>query len=232
MKNSVTHLIVVAHPDDEVLGFGAAGAKFADQGDVVQTVFMCGEVDVRSNRPTDMQLANDIDRAFGILGFQPAVFGSFPNIQMNTIPHIRMVQFIEAQIATFKPQHIFTHHPGDLNDDHRQTSHACLAASRLAQRRPNLAPPQSLHFMEIPSATDWAYRGGGPPFEPDEFVEIGQFLQLKLEALACYRDVMRPYPHPRSDAVIRGLAAVRGGQAGLRLAEAFQTAFSKRFNCN
>ena len=32
------------------------------------------------------------------------------------------------------------------------------------------------------------------------------------EALSMYRDVMRPYPHPRSEEYIMGLAAMRGGQ--------------------
>jgi len=36
---------------------------------------------------------------------------------------------------------------------------------------------------------------------------------------------MRAFPHPRSVEVIRGLAAYRGGQSGMRYAEAFQTAF-------
>ena len=36
-----------------------------------------------------------------------------------------------------------------------------------------------------------------------------------MNALSMYRGVMRPYPHPR-------LAAYRGGQWGLRYAEAFE----------
>ena len=36
------------------------------------------------------------------------------------------------------------------------------------------------------------------------------------------RGVMRPYPHPRSDEYITGLAAMRGGQWGMEFAEAFE----------
>ena len=42
------------------------------------------------------------------------------------------------------------------------------------------------------------------------------------EALSMYRDVMRPYPHPRSEEYIMGLAAMRGGQWGMEFAEAFE----------
>jgi N-acetylglucosamine malate deacetylase 1 len=38
---------------------------------------------------------------------------------------------------------------------------------------------------------------------------------------------MRPYPHPRSKEALTGLAAYRGGQAGLKYAEAFQAVFQR-----
>ena len=62
-------------------------------------------------------------------------------------------------------------------------------------------------------------------FEPDSYFEIGRAgLEAKTDALAAYRDVMRPYPHPRSSEGLESLAAFRGASAGLTYAEAFQTA--------
>lgn len=62
--------------------------------------------------------------------------------------------------------------------------------------------------------------------EANTFVEIGQdFLAKKLKALEAYRGVMRPYPHPRSVEVVKGIAAYRGGQSGTNYAEAFQCVF-------
>ena len=43
-------LVVVAHPDDEILGFGATGAKLVKEGWKVQPVILCGNVDVRHKR--------------------------------------------------------------------------------------------------------------------------------------------------------------------------------------
>ena len=81
--------------------------------------------------------------------------------------------------------------------------------------------------MEVPSSTDWAFPGSGPTFHPNSFFELDETnLERKLEALACYRGVMRAMPHPRSVEVVRGLAAVRGGQAGMIFAEAFQSVFT------
>ena len=47
-------------------------------------------------------------------------------------------------------------------------------------------------------------------------------VKAKCKALAMYRGVMRPYPHPRSNEYIEGLAAMRGSQWGCKYAEAFQ----------
>ena len=57
------------------------------------------------------------------------------------------------------------------------------------------------------------------------FVEVGaEGLNTKIKALSAYTGVMRPYPHPRSEEAIKGLAAYRG-QAGCNYAEAFESVF-------
>lgn len=221
------NLIVVAHPDDEILGFGATGTKLVKQGEVVQPVILCGSVDVRHKRPTNEELHEDMQEANKAVGFEKPVLGSFPNIRMNNVDHLEIVQFIEKQILAFKPQRIFTHHLSDLNDDHCQISRACMAASRYYQRRDDIPPLQSLHFMEIQSATDWAYETGRDGFRPNLFIEVEEEIDTKLEALACYRNVMRDFPHPRSVEAIKGLAAYRGGQSGQKYSEAFQTIFQR-----
>lgn len=218
-------LVVVAHPDDEVLGFGGAGTRLVAAGETVQPVILCGNVDARMQRPDDSDLRDDIAKANSRLGFASPVLGDFPNIRMNTVPHIDIVQFIERQIQAFHPARIVTHHPSDLNDDHLHVSRGCAAAARLFQRQPAVPALQCFAYMEIPSSTDWAMPGQAKVFQPNSFVEIGDVINAKLEALGMYRDVMRPYPHPRSSEAIRGLAAYRGGQAGMQMAEAFQTVF-------
>ncbi len=65
-------------------------------------------------------------------------------------------------------------------------------------------------------------------FRPNCYVEVGHDgIQAKVEALSMYRSVMRPYPHPRSESYITGLAAYRGGQFQLDYAEAFEVVLRK-----
>jgi len=228
--NSVGHeprniLIVAAHPDDEVLGFGAAGAALAAAGRSVKSCFLSGDVEVRKNRPDIERLHEQARRAQDILGFSAPVFGPFPNIKFNTVPHLELVQFIEQAITNTCADMVITHHAGDPNNDHLHVARACSAAVRLHQRDPANTRVKSLYFMEVPSATDWALDVSVLPFRPDTYFDISETLSLKLDALACYEGVMRDAPHPRSREVIEALARVRGAQIGCDYAEAVQTAF-------
>ena len=82
--------------------------------------------------------------------------------------------------------------------------------------------------MEVPSSTEWSLDASVRRFAPNYFVEVGQEgVTRKLEALAKYKGVMRPYPHPRSREAIGGLAAFRGAQAGCNYAEAFECVYQR-----
>ena len=227
-KNKKLNLIIVAHPDDEILGFGATGAKLVENDEIVQPVILCGDADARTNRPNNAELNKDMIDASQQVGFSDPILGSFPNIRMNNEDHIDIVQFIEKQIIDFKPTRIFTHHPSDLNDDHVQISNACSAAARLFQRRNDISRLESLHYMEILSATDWAFPLNGEGFSPNTYIDVTNYLDLKVSALSCYKGVMKDAPHPRSEHVMRGLAAYRGGQSGFVYAESFQTIFQSK----
>jgi N-acetylglucosamine malate deacetylase 1 len=162
-----------------------------------------------------------------VLGIGAPIMGDFPNIQFNTVAHLEIVQFIEQAILDTGATVLFTHHPRDLNNDHLHTSSACQAAARLFQRRDGVPPLRAVYFMEVPSSTDWAL-SGHEAFRPDTFYELTpDQLERKVSALATYRNVMRPPPHPRSREVLEALATCRGGQSGVRFAEAFQTAFRR-----
>lgn len=224
----MNYLIVVAHPDDEVLGAGASIYKLVKEGHQFSVCILSGEVAARNARPELEDLVRDTDQAARTLGIHQIIRGSFPNIEFNTVPHLRLVQFIEAAIITTNAQIVITHHPIDLNNDHYHTSVACQAAVRLFQRRPEVSPIRELLLMEILSATEWGLNPSVRQFTPNFFVEVGEEgMNKKIEALQQYREVMREYPHPRSVEAIMGLAAYRGGQSGFRYAEAFESVFRR-----
>lgn len=224
----LSYLVVVAHPDDEVLGAGATILKLSQAGYEVNVCILSGEVEARNDRPTLDKLNQDINQAVNILGVNKVIKGPFPNIAFNTVKHLELVQFIEKAIIETNAEVVFTHHPVDLNNDHYQTSIACQAAVRLFQRRSDVKPIKELLFMEVPSATEWALNTSARQFAPNVFVEVGEErIDKKIEALSAYQGVMRDYPHSRSKEALKGLAAFRGSQAGMRYAEAFESVFRR-----
>lgn len=217
----MNYLIVVAHPDDEVLGAGATIHKLISAGHAVAVCTMANHAAARAN--ISATLTEDQANAMRIMGVSKCYAADFPNIRMNTVPHLELVQFIERCIEDFGADAVITHHPSDTNNDHMMTSYAAQAAARLFQRKPGIPALKLFLYMEVPSSTDWSLDSTAHRFTPNYFVEIGkEGVELKIRALRAYRGVMRDYPHPRSDEALTGLAAYRGSQAGCRYAEAFE----------
>ena len=220
----MNYLVVVAHPDDEVLGAGATIHKLIENGNKVAVAIMVSKAVARKD--LSETLSDDEVNAMTILGVQKVYHADFPNIKMNTVPHLDLVQFIESCIIDWKAEAIITHHSADTNIDHQETSRAVNAACRLFQRRNDVPRLRELLYMEVPSSTEWSLNTAENRFTPNLFVEIGkEGVDKKIEALAAYLGVMRPYPHPRSEKAIEGLAAYRGCAAGCEYAEAFESVF-------
>ena len=220
----MNYLVVVAHPDDEVLGAGATIHKLIREGNRVAVAILSGQAAARAN--ISATLSEDQEKSMKILGVHKVFQTDFPNIRMNTVAHLDIVRYIEKCITEWQAEAIITHHPSDVNIDHQEVSKAVNAACRLFQRTDGVPKLRRLLYMEVPSSTEWSLNSSQNPFVPNLFVEIGkEGLEKKLEALSAYVGVMRPYPHPRSLEALTGLAACRGAQAGIDYAEAFQSAF-------
>jgi len=220
-------LVIAAHPDDEILGAGATIKKLVESGNQIAVAFMVSKAAARKNLSDT--LSTDEAEALSLLGVEKTYHADFPNIEMNTVPHLELVHFVETCIDDWKAESLITHHPADTNIDHVMTSQAVQAACRLFQRRDNVPTLKELLYMEVPSSTEWALDTSKNRFVPNCFVEIGEAgVEAKLKALSCYKGVMRQYPHPRSEEALRGLAAYRGAQAGCIYAEAFEAAFLRR----
>lgn len=214
-------LAVVAHPDDEILGCGATLLKLRQQGHRIFTAVLCSQADARADRPADLE--RWAAEAAEMVGVEESALHTFPNVRFNTVPHIEMVQAIEAAIERFRPEWIFALHPSDLNVDHRVAYEATMAAVRLPQRLTRDMPVtmiKKIWLCEVLSSTDWA-PSSEPPFQPNAWVDVASTFDRKLEALAHFRGAMKPFPHSRSLENVRHLAHVRGAQVGIELAESF-----------
>lgn len=214
-------LVVVAHPDDEVLGAGALLAKFA-QNAFVRIVFLAEGSSCRFDKSEELAISQAISlrticslKALTTLGIQDIHFLDHRCGSLNQIARIELNREIERQIEEFVPDTVITHSALDANLDHRITYEVCLVATRPGAR--NFVP--TLLSSEILSSSEWAFSNA---FLPNLFIPITENeLQQKIEALACYETEVRDFPFPRSALGVRTLAQYRGLQSGSPLSESF-----------
>jgi LmbE family N-acetylglucosaminyl deacetylase len=207
-------LVIVSHPDDEVLGCGATIAKYTKNGNEVQVVFIADGFSSRLNDDNRDAVAKQVAE---ILNCNQPIFLDFPDNQLDTIPLLEIVKKIEKVVDDFQPNIIYTHHFGDLNIDHQITHKAVMTACR---PQPNFCVKE-IYSFETLSATHWQSSSMKSVFNPNYFIDVNEFMDDKLRALQCYDSEMRDYPHARSYEAVKSLAKFRGSLAGLMAAEAF-----------
>lgn len=217
-------LVVAAHPDDEVLGCGGTICRHVAQGDEVAVLFLSEGVSSRGDEesakdwtPEIMEREAFAHRACQAMGAGIAGFLRYRNLRMSESSMLILVKKILQVIHDVRPETVYTHAGGDLNSDHRIAHEAVVTACRPVADM----PVRNIYAFEVPSSTEWAFGAIGKKFFPTRFVDIRDFFDRKLGAVACYDFEMRPFPHPRSRENIQALARVRGMAVGLEAAEAF-----------
>jgi LmbE family N-acetylglucosaminyl deacetylase len=214
-------LIVVAHPDDEVIGCGGTIAKLTPNNTV--TTLILGEGITSRSIPRHEKdsalsvLRKQCKNANSLLGVKNVTFNHFPDNKFDSIPLLNIIKSVEVLIKKIQPDEIFTHHYGDLNIDHRITYHAVLTATRPLKDN----PIKKIFTFEVLSSTEWNIASAATMFTPNTWVNISDTLQKKLDAMQEYSGEIRPYPHPRSIEGIKILASKRGLEVGVPYAEAF-----------
>lgn len=226
-------LVIVAHPDDEILGMGGTILKHTQKGDKVKIIFLATGIMSRrksnyknssSYEKTDFEIEKmnkeikklrlDAKKACKILGVTDLTFYDFPDNEMDSIPLLQIIKIIENEIQTNKPDLIFTHHFGDLNIDHRIAFNATLTACR-----PYGSTVKELICFEVPSSTEWNYPA---TFNPNYFVNIQHQIKNKIKAMEAYANEIGKFPHPRSSKNLMSVAEKWGASSGTKSAEAFE----------
>jgi len=218
-------LVVVAHPDDEVLGCSGTMARLAMEGNDVYTLILGEGITARDrerdriNREKDLgELKNHIVKANKLLGVKKTYTFDFPDNRFDTVALLDIIKTIEEIKEDIKPDIVFTHHYGDLNIDHQITFKAVMTASRPTKDE----SVKEVYSFEIPSSTEWNAPSSLTHFMPEYFVDISKTIKLKVRAMKEYKCEIREYPHPRSIESIEIKAKQRGIQVGLEAAEAFE----------
>jgi LmbE family N-acetylglucosaminyl deacetylase len=216
--------VIAAHPDDEILGCGATIAKHIQQGDIVHVLIMAEGATSRTltrdrglHQEELSHLAQAAAKAASMLGVASHELLTFPDNRMDSVDRLDVVKAIESFITRHSIAQLYTHHASDVNIDHQIIHDAVITACRPL---PGACVDTILCF-EIPSSTEWQTPDSKSCFVPNWFEDVSATLMLKLEALKCYEQEMRAWPHPRSYQAVEILAKWRGVIVGVDAAEAF-----------
>jgi LmbE family N-acetylglucosaminyl deacetylase len=185
-------LCVAAHPDDELLGVGGTLLRHVAEGDDVHILIAC--TNGLRGRSKRLDAAKTVARELGVT----VAFGWWNELG-----------YVVPEIDVKDAEIVYTHHPGDLNRDHRLAAEGVQVACR-----PFTANVRSLRYFETPSSTEW-----GEGFTPNLFVDVDAHIEQKVELLEHYDSELRVFPHPRSADSIYNRAAYWGQVSGFKYAE-------------
>lgn len=112
-------LVVVAHPDDEILGVGGTILRHIDEGDTVHTIILAERItsrdegrDVKVRKDELAALHDAAHTAADAIGVDKLILHGLPDNRMDSIPLLDVVKKVEAEIADFRPDTVYTHHGG------------------------------------------------------------------------------------------------------------------------
>ncbi len=219
-------LVVVAHPDDEILGCGATINRLITEHDCIIRAVILGEGITSRSEQRDRDHwkeelilhKQNIASASAIIGYEHIDTHDFPDNRFDTVALLDVIKVIEKEKENFKPDIIFTHHGGDLNIDHQRTFESVITACRPMEDE----VVKMIATFETPSGTEWQSISDPRIFRPNLFMSVSEKqLNRKIQAMECYNFEKRTYPHPRSPEALRILAQQRGLSVGVEYSEAF-----------
>ena len=197
-------LALAPHPDDIEFGCGATIHKMANQGDEIWYFAFSPCNRSMPDGFEDDQLYRELEVSSGIMGIQKDRVRTF-DFEVREFPSVRqeILEILIEQRNDLKPDLVLLPSSFDIHQDHQVISQEGVRAFKNS----------SILGYELPWNT--------PKFHHGYFSIISEDnLKAKVEAINCY-ETQRGRNYSDSN-FVRGLARLRGVQAGTELAEGFE----------
>ena len=218
-------LAIGCHPDDIEIGCAGTLAKYKKLGHEVTVVHVCngnlGHVIIEPEELGKMRI-EEAKKAGSLAGIPVRTLNIGDLLPYGDNKEQR--DMMTTLIAEEQPDVIITHCPNDYMPDHNAVSQlvfdASFAASvphypavQAAGGKPAKVVP--IYYMDTV---------GGVGTVPTEYVDISEFIDLKLEMLNCHESQIKwmlEHDHIDFTEFVRTCAAFRGLQCGVAYAEGF-----------
>lgn len=217
------HLVIAVHPDDETLGCGGTLLKQKSEGSEIYWLIVTNvsEAFGWDNARVESR-QKEINIVSELYPFDDVFKLDFPTTQLDKILFGDIVSSISRVFNTLKPNTIYLPNRGDVHTDHRIAFDAAYSCTK-SFRYPFV---KKVLMMETLSETEYAPSLISNSFTPNFFCDISGFIDRKIEIFNTYESEIMNANQPRSERIIRALAAYRGSRIGTDYAEAFQLLLS------
>lgn len=212
-------LVIAPHPDDEVLGCGGTIAALTAEGCEVHVLIASQDLPPLYSADTAPAIRAEAARAHEELGVASTDYLSHPSVELARMGVAELNAGIQAAVDRIKPELVLAPFP-DRHLDHKAVFEAAMVACRPIGTGMGIT---TVALYETISETHWNVPHIEADFTPDWFVDISDFVDVKLSAFASYASQVQDYPGPRSIRALEALATFRGSQVSLEYAEAFHT---------
>lgn len=217
-------LAVGCHPDDLEIGCGGTLAKYAKQG---HNVYMChvanGNMGHAVIMPDELRQirTKEAENAGKKIGALEVINLDVGDLKVNSYNESVVMDLIEV-IRRVNPDVIITHGPDDYMKDHVEVGKMVFDASFSATiphtetNSPNITATVPIYYMDTLA---------GVSFLPEEYVDITDTIEIKLDALNCHESQIKwMLEHDNIDFIdfVRTCSKYRGLQCGVKYAEGFR----------
>ena len=219
-------LVIAPHADDEVIGCGGLMARTkAAGGQVFVQVLTVGDLDhydgkshmvAGNTRESELKAAMEL---LNVDDWEILIKDSDLHLRLDHIPRRDLINLFERDsrlaLDSIQPTVIAIPAPS-YNQDHEAVYKAAITACR-----PHLSTLKAFQRMVLVADSPqlaWNDRA----FKPNLYVDISDYLDLKLAAFAKHESQQRPSPHMGGIDALRLLAEMRGREISVRAAEAYE----------
>ena len=213
-------LAVGCHPDDMEISCSGTLAKCVKRGDTVTVCHVAnGNMGHEIISPEELReiRIGEAKKAGSLAGIE-VITMDIGDLLPNGSDIAQRDKLVEI-IKKTQPDFIITHSPTDYMPDHREVSKlvfdASFAASVPHYGAPGKAAVTPIYYMD---------NLAGMNFNPTEYVDITDEIDLKIEMLECHESQlkwMRDHDHIDFAEFVRTCSRFRGLQCGVGYAEAF-----------
>ncbi len=221
-------LVFAPHPDDEAFGCAGTIAKLKACGSKVYVVAVsAGDVHHYNVKKysfvTGEKRHQEFEAAMKTLGvddYELVFNDSEIHLKLDAMPLKELISLLEKDcrlsIDKVKPTMVIL--PAiSYNQDHEAVFRAGFTACRPSL--PDVKPFQKIVLSCEYPALSWSLER--EKFHPNFYVDISEYLEIKLKTLSCYRSQVRSGLHHCSLENVEWISRVRGREVSVEAAEAF-----------